>query len=113
MSETWTVIGFWHDDEPLAAGAIRGEHPVDGDLDYEDHQPWATSVEADSADEAMAAAVEKMSEDDADGDGFIAYGEPAHGTSRIALPSEPGTYIDSLADHQAQIIDSILRGEQP
>ena len=100
MSETWTVIGFWHDDEPLAAGAIRGEHPVDGDLGYEDHQPWATSVKADSADEAMAAAVADMRDDDADG-----------GTSEAALPSEPGVYIDSLTDHQAQIIDRIFKGE--
>ena len=58
--ETWTVIGFWHDDEPCAMGAILGDHPVDGDLGYDGYQPWATSVEADNAEDAMLAAVTAM-----------------------------------------------------
>lgn len=56
----WTVIGLWSDGEPLAAGAIVGEHEVDGDLDYVGYKPWATIVEADCADNAMEYAVEKM-----------------------------------------------------
>lgn len=56
----YTVIGLWSDGEPLAAGAIEGEHEVAGDLDYYGFQPWATSTEAADADEAMEYAVEQM-----------------------------------------------------
>jgi hypothetical protein len=59
-SDTWTVIGLWYDGTPLAAGAIRGDHPVDGDLDYRAYQPWATTATGETADEAMENAVAVM-----------------------------------------------------
>lgn len=56
--ERWTVIGAWIEDEPVGFGAIRGEHEVGGGGG--DAQPWATSVEADSPDTAVEAAVTEM-----------------------------------------------------
>ena len=61
----YTVIGVWYNDEPIAAGAITGTHDVEGDLDYIGFQPWATTVEADDADDAMARAVQIMQDKEA------------------------------------------------
>lgn len=58
----WTVIGAWIEDEPVAFGAIRGEHEVGGGESGND-QPWATSVEADSHDAAVEVAVAEMLDD--------------------------------------------------
>lgn len=69
VSRIYTVVGLWCDDAPLSAGAILGEHEVDGDLDYIGFQPWAASIEADTAQDAMEAAVETMKASRHDDDG--------------------------------------------
>lgn len=68
---TFTVLGLWYDDQPLAAGAVPGEHIADGDLDYIGFQPWACRVDATSADAACAAAVERMRAERYDEDGLL------------------------------------------
>lgn len=52
----YTVIGAWIDDEPYPAGVIEGEHTVTGGAG----DVWATSVEADNAEEAERLAVYEM-----------------------------------------------------
>jgi hypothetical protein len=72
MSKPFTVIGYWDDaDTPVSVGVIEGEHPVhcgDGATEGGD---WATSVHADSPEEAERAAVDEMRAtlpDDEEGD---------------------------------------------
>jgi hypothetical protein len=63
--KTWTVIGFWYNDEPVVTGVVEGGHPVyggnTGELGDTSFQgEWATSVKAESAEEAETLAVEEM-----------------------------------------------------
>ncbi len=65
QAKTWTVIGFWLNDEPYSAGVVAGSHAVYGGNDLDDtgegfQGAWATSVEAASAEEAEDMAIEEM-----------------------------------------------------
>jgi hypothetical protein len=64
---TWTVIGVWLNDEPVRIACVEGKHEVYGDDDYTifEQGTWATWVEARTWEEAEAAAVTGMKEDDA------------------------------------------------
>lgn len=57
--DVWTVIGIWQGSEPVAAGALRGRHAIDGG-DMNGDGCWATYVGADDAQSATVTAVEEM-----------------------------------------------------
>ena len=63
---TWTVIGVWLNDEPVRIACVEGKHEVYGDDDYAifEQGTWATWVEAGTWEDAEAAAVKGMKEDD-------------------------------------------------
>jgi hypothetical protein len=55
------VIGVWRGSRPIPVGVIRGEHPVSGgDATHFPDGLWATSVCADSDNEAEQAAIAEM-----------------------------------------------------
>lgn len=64
--KSWTVIGFWWNDEPVSAGVVEGRHPVwigaalAGDLDSSFQGGWTETVTAALASEAEAAAEARM-----------------------------------------------------
>ena len=63
---TYTVIGFWYDSEPVATGAIEGEHEVGGGDSvnhYFEGGPWALPVRATDMDEACGKAEEALAAD--------------------------------------------------
>lgn len=53
----YTVVGAYCDGDLMVFGAIAGQHEVSGDLEYDGYQPYATHVDASSAQEAMEKAV--------------------------------------------------------
>lgn len=58
MTNTYTVIGYYAEDDSVqVAGVVAGDHEVTGG-NHEHCQPWATAVEADDvlAAEAVARA---------------------------------------------------------
>jgi hypothetical protein len=66
---TWSVIGFWFNDEPVPVGVVEGDHQVYGgdalsagyDSPVDGSQgPWAVSVTAPDAETAEELAVEQM-----------------------------------------------------
>ncbi len=57
---TYTVLGFFDDVIPLAVGAVRGTHTVEGDLSFLKHMPWSAIVEADSPDDAIRIALKQL-----------------------------------------------------
>jgi hypothetical protein len=67
--KTWTVIGFWYNDEPLVDGVIEGSHRVyGGDVDdVEELQGgWGyNDIEAETWSEAARIAVGKIRKEDA------------------------------------------------
>jgi len=50
---TYTVVGAYCDGTLMVFGAIAGKHDVSGDMGYYGYQPYATHVDASSAQEAM------------------------------------------------------------
>lgn len=63
----WTVIGVWINDEPVVTGAVRGRHDVSGGNGGEFEQGlWATSVSAETVEEAERLAVREMLNDEDD-----------------------------------------------
>jgi hypothetical protein len=65
--KTWTVIGFWMEDDPVAVGTVEGDHPVYGGDDVNDsglvdgaRGPWAVAVEAEDDDIAEKKAVQEL-----------------------------------------------------
>jgi hypothetical protein len=56
MPKTWTVIGFWDDDEIRVAGVVEGAHTVYGGDDITEEGPWARVFEAETYEEAQAMA---------------------------------------------------------
>lgn len=68
MSKTFTVIGYWRRDRPVSVGVIEGEHAVHGGESATEEGDWATSVEADSPENAEVLAIKEMRENDDDDD---------------------------------------------
>ena len=63
LSNEYTVIGVWHEDEPIPVGVIAGEHPVyDGDARAFPHGLWATSVTSADSTSAQRLALAEMHE---------------------------------------------------
>jgi hypothetical protein len=62
MSKPFTVIGYWRGDRPVSVGVIEGEHQVHAGHGYTKEGDWATSVEADTPEDAEALAVQEMRE---------------------------------------------------
>jgi hypothetical protein len=59
--KVWTVLGLWHEDEPIAVGTIEGEHDVHGGEGAHALQgPWAEVVKAFTADIAESTAIQRM-----------------------------------------------------
>jgi hypothetical protein len=74
MSKPFTVIGYWDGNRPVSVGVVEGEHAVHAGHGYTEEGDWATSVEADTPEDAEALAVQEMREsneediDDEEGD---------------------------------------------
>ena len=64
--KTWTVIGVWLNDVPVRIAGLEGKHEVYGDDDYVlfEQGTWATWVEAETWEEAEAAAIKDMRENE-------------------------------------------------
>lgn len=59
-ADTWTVIGFWDDDDPFPVGVVAGEHDVLGGnrAVKEFNGPWAVCVDANTpADAELKASI--------------------------------------------------------
>ena len=66
-ARAYTVIGFWHEDQPVAVGVINGDHQVTGGdtSDISGSQgEWTTSVTAASAEQAEQRAISQMLHDE-------------------------------------------------
>lgn len=65
---TWTVIGFWYDDEPVPVGSVEGAHVAWTSDQVDDGSPvvdgayggWSVQVEAYRPHEAEPLAVAEM-----------------------------------------------------
>lgn len=62
FEESFTVIGFWDEDEPVVTGVVLGQHPVVGGDDVSDQGPWALWVDAVDPEAAARFAAEEMLE---------------------------------------------------
>ncbi|WP_024816947.1 hypothetical protein [Arthrobacter sp. 31Y] len=62
FEESFTVIGFWDEDEPVVTGVITGQHSVEGGDGVSEQGPWALWVDAVDAEAAATFAIEEMLE---------------------------------------------------
>lgn len=61
MNKLYTVIGYWKDDDsPVSVGVIEGDHAVHAGHGATEGGDWATSVTADSHEEAEHLGVAEM-----------------------------------------------------
>ena len=62
MSEHWTVIGAWMNDEAIPVATLKGDHVIYGDIRYDifEQGTSATGVVARTADEAEELAAAEM-----------------------------------------------------
>lgn len=111
MSKPYTVIGYWaDDDEPVSVGVVEGDHAVLGGDGATEGGDWATSVVADSPEDAESQAVEEMratfSDDEEDEDdkesvelevgATVAWTDPDGGERSIGTVSQINGEIISL-----------------
>jgi hypothetical protein len=105
----YTVIGLYVDGDVLVAGVIEGSHPVSGG-NWGDEGPWATTVMADSIEEAETLAVAEIvalgrddedEEDDEDERYFVVEGDDHE--QRIILAADAEDALESArAGFEAQ-----------
>lgn len=106
----WTVIGAWIDDEPVPFGAVRGSHGVEGGGGGDYDQPWATSVEADSADEAIREAVAEMEQSEQEEVAATQTEQIARGSLDAVLGNAPSAEMDALGpDDYQQLLSAFIR----
>lgn len=67
MSQPFTVIGYWDEDRPVSVGVIEGQHAVHAGEGATEQGDWATSVHADSPEDAEELAVQEMRASNEDG----------------------------------------------